>query len=447
LKENTALPAHWSDTPLADILYPIQEFIQHSASSGIVLLGATVLALILANTALAESYHNLLHMVIGFSIGSIEVKYSVLHWINDGLMVVFFLLIGLEIKREVLVGELANRRAAILPVCAAVGGAIVPAIIYALFNAGGQGAAGWGIPMATDIAFTLGLLALLGKRVPFGLRVFLTAVAVVDDLIAILVIAVFYSSGISMVALGIGMGVLLLMFLANLLGIRYLIFYLVLGIVVWFAFLHSGIHATIAGVLIALTIPARNRIDPLPFLERARHLLDQFADSRLAPGQMLTDELQQSVVAQLEDACEQVQAPLQRLEHALHGWVSFLIMPVFALANAGVTLSLGNLEPQHLTIVVGIVAGLVVGKPVGLLLTSWLVTQIGLASLPSDIHWRHLVGASCLAGIGFTMSLFIASLALGENELLDGAKFGILIASLFAGGLGFFLLRRNPAAA
>ncbi len=442
MKANNPLPMRWSEAALSEILRPIQEFIQNSASSGIVLLGATVIALMLANTALAENYHQLLNTHLSIGLGNFELNHSLLQWINDGLMAIFFLSVGLEIKREVLVGELSNIRAALLPIMAAMGGSLVPALFYGLLNYGKPGAPGWGIPMATDIAFTLGLLALLGKRIPPALRVFLTAVAIVDDLIAILVIGIFYSHQINAIMLGLAFLILAMMFLANLSGIRYLIFYLGMGVIVWLLFLQSGVHATIAGVLVALTIPARNRIDPRPFLEKSRYLLDGFADSRLEPTRMLTDELQQSVLVQLEDACRQVQAPLQRLEHALYPWVSFVIMPIFALANAGMTLSLNNLGGQTSNIMLGIVIGLVVGKPVGLLGTSWLLTRLGVTVLPQDTRWTHMIGATCLAGIGFTMSLFIASLAFGESNLLVVAKLGILTASIIAGALGFFLLSR-----
>ncbi len=434
-------------TPLDKILRPFQDFIQHSASGGIVLVSATVVALILANSALAGRYHEVLHTEISFTVGSLVLSHSLLHWINDGLMTIFFLLVGLEIKREVLIGELSSFRAALLPVVAAVGGAIVPAILYALFNHTGQGASGWGIPMATDIAFTLGLLALLGDRVPFALKIFVTAAAIVDDLIAILVIAFFYSEGINGLALGIAFAVLALMIVGNLLGIRRLTFYLGLGVIVWLAFLQSGVHATVAGVLIALTIPARKQIDPDGFLTRVRRLLDRFDDSKAETSLLVRTEVQQSIVAELEEACEQVQTPLQRLEHTLQQWVAFAIMPIFALANAGITLSLGSLQGETSAIALGIVVGLVVGKPIGILGASWLTVRSGVARLPQKVRWAHLVGAACLAGIGFTMSLFIAALGLGDSPLLEVAKLGILTASLIAGTLGYMLLRRIPVLA
>ena len=438
---------HWSETSLARVLQPIQEFIHSSASSGVVLMLAAVVALAIANSPFAEAYDTLLHTHISVSAGPFQLDESILHWINDGLMAIFFFLVGLEIKREVRAGELSNLRAALLPIAAAVGGVAVPAVLYTLLNANGPGAAGWGIPMATDIAFALGLLALLGNRIPFSLKVFLTGVAIVDDLIAVLVIAFFYSGGINAAALGIGFAILGVLLLANLFGIRSTPFYAVLGVVVWLAFLESGIHATIAGVLVALTVPARNRIDPRLFLERAGGLLRRFQESSLAPTVMLTDQVQQSAVLELEEACEDVQAPLQKLEHELHTWVQFVIMPVFALANAGVALSLANVGGETSRIALGIIVGLVLGKPIGIIGASWLAVRSGIAALPAGVTWRHIVGVGFLGGIGFTMSLFIASLGFGESELLDAAKMGILGASLLAGVIGFLLLRRGQEAA
>jgi NhaA family Na+:H+ antiporter len=421
----------------------MQEFVHSSASSGIVLMLAALAALALANSPLADQYDALLHTTIGITAGPFELSETLLHWINDGLMAVFFFLVGLEIKREVVVGELSDLRAALLPIVAAVGGALVPALIYTATNFGGPGASGWGIPMATDIAFALGILALLGDRVPFALKVFVTAVAIVDDLIAVLVIALFYSGGVDFLALGIGLALLLFLFMANRLGIRTVLFYVVAGLVVWLAFRQSGIHATVAGVLVAMTIPARNRIDPSTFVTRARGILERFEQSPPETSHMLTDEVQQASILELEDACEAVQAPLQKMEHTLHKWVAFGIMPIFALANAGVALSPESVTQGAPTVPLGIILGLVLGKPVGLLLASWLAVRVGAVSLPQDVGWGHLVGAAFLAGVGFTMSLFIASLGFGEGPLLASAKLGILAASVIAGSVGYVLLRRS----
>lgn len=443
VRPKIALAPHWSNTAIARILGPMQEFVHRSASSGVVLMVATLIALLLANSPLSESYDALLHAKISIIVGPFMLEESVAHWVNDGLMAIFFFLVGLEIKRELRVGELSNLRAALLPIVAAVGGVAIPAALYTAFNFGGAGAAGWAIPMATDIAFALGVLALLGKRIPFALTIFLTAVAIVDDLIAVLVIALFYTGGIDFMALGIGFAVLAVLLAANLMGIRTILFYVVLGVVVWLAFLESGVHATIAGVLVAWTVPARNRIDSAEFLERARSLLTRFESSRLQRSVMLTDAVQQHAVIELEEACEDVQAPLQKMEHSMHFWVQFIIMPIFALANAGVALSLGGIGGESGFVTLGIIVGLVLGKPIGLFGAAWLAVRSGIASLPDGVNWRQMLGASCLGGIGFTMSLFVGTLAFGESELLAAAKLGILIASVVAGSLGYGLLLRR----
>lgn len=440
-----SLASDWNATPIGRVLRPMQDFIRNTTSGGIVLIIATLIALFLANSGFAERYERVLVSYISITVGPWELRENVLHWVNDGLMTLFFFVVGLEIKREVLVGELASPRAAALPIIAAIGGVVVPALIYTAFNFGGVGQAGWGIPMATDIAFALGIMALLGERVPFALKIFLTAVAIVDDLIAVLVIALFYSSGLNLAALTVGFAFLILLFTANILGIRSILVYAFGGIIIWLAFLQSGVHATIAGVLIALTIPARYRIDEITFLERARTILKQFergnAEANSSP--MLTTETQQTAVIALEEACESVQAPLQKLEHKLHPWVAFGIMPIFALANAGVPLASEGLGGNTTAIALGIFFGLVFGKPIGVLGAAWLTVRSGIASLPAGVTWQQMAGASTLAGIGFTMSLFIAALGFGEgSELLDTAKLAILAASLVAGFLGLVLLNR-----
>lgn len=433
------LPNHWSETPLVHILNPLEDFLKRSTSQGIVLLGVTAIAVLLANSTLAEPYQQFLHTPIGFSIGSFELRESLLHWINDGLMTIFFLLIGLEIKREVLVGELSNTRSALLPIGAAIGGAVVPALIYIVVNAQNGNVHGWGIPMATDIAFTLGILALLGDRIPVGLKVFVTAAAIIDDLIAVLVIAFFYSSGINVGALAIGFGILAVLMAANLVGVRSLTVYLGLGTLVWFAFLQSGIHATIAGVLIALTIPARSRIDSADFWGQIRSLLRRFEENKSE----LAGEGEQAALIELEHVFEQAQAPLQRLEHSLHGLSAFVIMPIFAFANAGVVISLDKLTGDLLPISLGIIIALVIGKPLGIFSATWIMKRTGIASLPKQVEWSQMMGVACLGGIGFTMSLFVTSLAFTEANAIDGAKVGILIASVVAGGIGYFVLRRT----
>jgi Na+:H+ antiporter, NhaA family len=427
--------------PIEQLLLPFQNFVKAEASSGILLILCTVIALVWANSPWAGIYTGLWQNKLTVGLGSFTLSKSLLLWINDGLMTVFFFVVGLEIKREILVGELASTRQAMLPITAALGGMIFPALLFVGFNAGQPSAPGWGIPMATDIAFALGILSLLGKRVPLSLKVFLTAVAIVDDIGAVLVIAVFYTAEIAWLNLVIGTGFLAVLIIANRVGVRQPLIYALLGIGLWLAFLKSGVHTTVAGVLLAMTIPSRTRINANEFLVRGRFFLDEFERSGAAGKSILTNKEQRAAVQALETACQQVEAPLQRLEHTLHPWVAYAIMPLFALANAGVSLG-GNLagalaEPAAL----GIIAGLVVGKQVGITLAVWLLAKSRIGARPTGVTWRHIYGASWLAGIGFTMSLFIASLAFGDTPLLATAKVGILAASLIAAVIGWLILR------
>ena len=431
-----------TDRPIDRILSPFQEFIQREASSGILLIAATVIALIWANSPWAESYVHLWETDITFSVGAFHLSKELIHWINDGLMAVFFFVVGLEIKREVLVGELASPRQAILPIVAAIGGMAFPAGFYLLFNPDGPAHAGWGIPMATDIAFALGVLSLLGKRVPLSLKIFLTAVAIVDDLGAVLVIALFYTSEVVWVSLLIGAIFLVLLVVANRLGIRSPLVYSLLGLGLWLTFLKSGIHATIAGVLLALTIPAQTRIDADEFVSNANYFLDQFRKSGKHGESVLTNQNRRAVLRAMEAAAEHAQTPLQRLEHSLHPWVSYFIMPVFALANAGVELRGDLLSAFTQPVTLGVMAGLIFGKQIGVFTASFLAVKLKWADLPSDMTWKHLYGLGWLAGIGFTMSLFIASLAFGNAEFLPLAKTGILLASLISGTVGAVILSR-----
>lgn len=435
-------------SPVERILRPFHEFMHTESSGGIVLLVAALVALVWANSPLWESYHDVWGTYLNVGVGDWSFELSVHHFINDALMAVFFFLVGLEIKREMLAGELASLRAATLPIAGAAGGALVPALIYFAINPAGAEASGWGIPMATDIAFALGVLALMGPRIPLGLKVFLAALAIVDDLIAVLVIAMFYTAEVSMTALGFGAVVLLGLVLMNRSGVRHPGAYTFFGLFLWAAFLVSGVHATIAGVLLALTIPARTRIDANDFSAGSKEIIAAF-DEASDPGRdVLTNQKQQAAIQALEDTCENAQAPLQRLEHGLHVWVAFLIIPLFALANAGVHLAgdLGAALAHPVT--VGIISGLVVGKPIGIVLASWVAVRTGAAVLPPGVTWRAILGVSFLAGIGFTMSLFVATLAFGEGSpLLDSAKIGILGASAIAAVLGWILLRdvkRSP---
>jgi len=431
------------EPPIDQILRPFQEFFRIEASSGIILLACTAVALVWANSPWAEGYFNLWLTKLTIDIGGFGLSKPLILWINDGLMAIFFFFVGLEIKREVLIGELSSPGKASLPIAAAIGGMLVPAAIYALINRGGPGAAGWGIPMATDIAFALGVLALLGKRVPLSLRIFVTALAIVDDLGAVLVIALFYTSEITWLWLAIGGGFLLLMILANWLGARHPLVYGLLGIGLWYAFLKSGVHATIAGVLGAMTIPAAARINTRQFVEWGREVLDEF--ERCCTGESNHDHKttlsQRSLLQAMETAVNHAEAPLQRLEHGLEYPVAYVIMPIFALANAGVRLGGGSnlFHPVSL----GIIAGLILGKQLGITFFTWLNVRLGLATLPEGVTWRHIYGVSWLAGIGFTMSLFIAGLAFGASPLLDTAKVGILAASVVAGVVGWLILRRS----
>lgn len=430
------------------VVEPFETFIHAESSGGLLLLGATVVALLWANSPWAASYAGLWSTPISLVVGSHGLTETLLEWINDGLMAMFFFVIGLEIKREVLVGELASWRRAAFPLVAALGGTIVPASLYLLVNGTGPGAAGWGIPMATDIAFALGVLALLGPRVPLSLKVFLTALAIGDDLMAVLVIALFYTSTISWLNLGIGALFLLLLMAANVVGIRHPLVYALLGIGgLWLAFLLSGVHATIAGVLAAMTIPARTCVSGSEFVARGQALLKRFEEVTSADRPPLANTERHQVTQRLEMEVKDVETPLQRLEHALHPWVTVVVMPLFALANAGITLDANGWT--HLThpVALGIMAGLFVGKPVGILLATWAALRVGLVSMPEGVTWRQLAGIGVLAGIGFTMSLFIAGLAFPPGPLQLSAKVGILCASTVAGMVGWVWLRGSGRAA
>lgn len=423
--------------PIDRIVRPFQEFAQTAASSGLVLLAAAILALTWANSPFADSYHDFWHSTFSVGVGEFVFSQPLEVWINDGLMAVFFFVVGLEIKREVMTGELSAFRQASLPVAAAVGGMTVPALIYVIWNFGTPWVGGWGIPMATDIAFALGILALLGKRVPNSWRVFLTAVAIVDDLGAVLVIAIFYTAQISGLALAAGMAGLAVMALANRLGVRSALAYFLIGLGVWAAFLTSGVHATIAGVLTAMTIPARSVLDKERFVAAGRGFLDVVGD-----GDSERDQ-EAAAVRALEISCEHVQTPLLRLEHALHPWVAFAVMPIFALANAGIPLGADFVAALTTPVTLGVFFGLIIGKQVGVTLFAWLTVRSGLATLPESMSWRSVYGLAWLAGIGFTMSMFIAGLAFGSADTLVESKAGILTASMVAGMAGYLLLKRG----
>ena len=428
-------------TPIEKLTYPIQEFLHQQASGGILLIIATVIALAWANSPFADSYHHLWHTYIKIDVGGIGLNYSLHHWINDGLMVIFFFVVGLEIKREMLVGELSSAKKAALPIAAALGGMIFPALIYTMFNLGSEGASGWGIPMATDIAFVVGILALLGNRVPLALKIFILALAIVDDLGAVLVIAIFYTSNISYTSLLVGAGLIVLLIAMNRMGVRNLLVYTLVGIALWLAFLKSGVHATVAGVLLAFTIPVSSRINTKKFKNETENLLKDFDNAGEHGDDVLTNSERLTIVDQIENNCEKILTPLQRFEHGLHPWVSFFIMPVFALANAGVAVSdeLGSALTHPVSI--GIVLGLFLGKQIGIFSFSYLAVKLKLASEPEGVSWKKIYAASVIAGIGFTMSLFIANLAFNSPELLNISKVGILAGSLLSGIVGFIILK------
>lgn len=423
---------------------PFERFAHMEAAGGLTLMVATVAALIWANSPWSESYYALWQTKLTVGIGEWKLSKGAILWINDGLMAVFFFLVGLEIKREILVGGLSTPRQTIMPIAAALGGMLVPALIFFFLNRGHESIGGWGIPMATDIAFALGILSLLGNRVPIALKVFLTAVAIVDDIGAILVIALFYTSSLDVSALLLGLFVLVLMFGLNRLGVRHSIPYLCLGMIMWLAFLISGIHATIAGVLAAMSIPAVTRIDCGGFVEKLKRGIAAYEKanppSSCVPG--LNTKGQQRALAAMEHTYEMGTTPLQNIEHGLHPWVSFLVMPVFALANAGVALEANILSGLFHPVAVGIFFGLVIGKQVGITGLCWLINRLGIAGYPEGVTLRHIYGASWLAGVGFTMSIFIGNLAFEEGtRLVELAKIGILFASLAAGIGGFFVLK------
>jgi Na+:H+ antiporter, NhaA family len=425
---------------------PFQRFAKLEASGAILLLISTVIALVWANSRWEELYHRIWQVPIIVGFGRYYMAESLSHWINDGLMAIFFFFVGLEIKREVLVGELSSFKQAAFPFAAALGGAIVPALLFTLVNRGTDAQRGWGIPMATDIAFTLGALALLGSRVPTALKVFVATLAIVDDMLAVIVIAVFYTSSISVRSLVISLLAVGVSWVANRLGVRSSLVYAMIGVIVWIAMLRSGVHATIAGLLLALTIPAKTYLTPSEFLNKTRPLLDRFHKTTRSDLDLLTSEEQQTVIQELELRCAAVQPPLYRLEQALQPWVSFAIMPLFALANAGVHLT-GGLHTLTQPVSVGVFLGLFFGKPTGIMAFVFLFSKTGVAAIPSGVSWRQIFGASWLCGIGFTMSLFVATLAFGASELLDLAKAGTLAASIAAGVAGSLVLLSIPSEA
>jgi Na+:H+ antiporter, NhaA family len=426
---------------------PLARMVRSEAFPGVLLVACAIAAIAIANSPWADGWAHLWHTELALRLGEREIAKSAAHWINDGLMVLFFFFVGLEIKHEALDGQLRTLRQAALPVAAALGGMALPAALYAAVVAAhgaSSAAAGWGIPMATDIAFALGVLALLGRRIPPALKVLLASLAIADDIGAVLVIAIFYTAEISWTYLGFGAVVLVSSFACNRCGCRQTWPYVVHGLVLWAALLGSGVHATIAGVALALTVPARRALDEREFTRRGRRLLDEF--ERVGEPDPLTNSQQLEVVHELQRHATDVQAPLQRMAHALHPLMAYCVVPVFALANAGVELRSGLGPALAHPAAHGVLAGLLVGKPVGILVATWLAARLLRCPLPPGITWRHVHGVAWLAGIGFTMALFLDSLAFAsEPAAFDAAKVAILLASAIAGLVGFALLRTTPA--
>ncbi len=438
--------------PVHPFLYrtirPFREFMRIEASGGMLLLACLLLALIWVNLPIGWTYDAFWGTHLSLGIGSVVIDEPLGFWINDFLMAVFFFLIGLEIKRELLIGWLSSFEQAVLPVIAAAGGMLVPALIYSVFNPpGSPGSAGWAIPMATDIAICLGILGLFGDRIPTPTKVFLTTLAIADDLGGILVIALFYSHGILLVPLALSAGFVVFMAILNRLGVRMRLPYLLIGIALWCSLFFAGIHPTLAGVLLALTIPATTKIDYGEFREISGQLHERLEKIVSCSPEEVDSKAFQNTTHTLEKACRDVEAPLQRIEVMLAPWVAFLIVPLFALANAGVRLEVSVFELFSQPVTLGIIFGLVVGKPVGVLSSLWLAEKTGRIGIPEVMNRDLILGIALLTGVGFTISLFIAGLSFIPGVVLASAKAGILIASLISGSLGFLALRSAIAPA
>ncbi len=423
--------------------FKISRFINEEAYGGVLLIIATIAALIWANSSSFESYHHIWHEIkIGFVWGDLNMIASIHHWINDGLMALFFFVVGLEIKREIMGGELSTMKKASMPIAAALGGMLIPALLYAIVTINyPEYIHGWGIPMATDIAFALGLLAMLGSRVPLNLKIFLTALAIADDLGAVMVIAVFYTESIDFSELLYAAFFLGVLIIANLAGVRRAVFYGLIGFIgVWVAFIFSGIHATIAGVLIALTIPARTKISENDYVNKLSNYLNKFRKEQPDTKSTLLTIKQVHIISDIGELNDKAHTPLQKLEHALHPVTAYFILPVFALSNAGVHIDGSVVEMLIHPISLGIIAGLVLGKFLGISLFSHLMVRLKIAALPKGLTWNHIYGVAFLAGIGFTMSMFISDLAFKDEEFKQIAKVGIMAASLISATIGMVWL-------
>lgn len=423
------------------VVDPIKGFINNSTSSGIVLFISALIALILSNSPWAHQFESIWKTPLSISLGDMTINKDLHHWINDGLVAIFFFVIGLELKREILAGELSDPKNAIMPLAAALGGMLLPAGIYLLFNSQGPISDGWGIPMATDIAFALGVIYLLGDRVPVSIKVFITTLAIADDLGAVLIIAFFYTSQIDLTSLLVGLGFLLFLLLANRLGVRNTLFYAISGIGgLWFTFLLSGIHPTIAAVLLAFTIPASTKVEKPLFGNIVNRLVSKFKKAETIDAPIASEE-QFEVVTDIRKVAKMAITPLQRLEHALHPFVSFFVMPIFALSNAGVSLEGITLSQIVSPLTLGVFVGLIAGKVMGIYSSVWLVKKLGWATLPEQMDQQQVLGIGFLAAIGFTMSLFITGLAFKDQNYVEQAKIGILIASLVASLSGYIILK------
>jgi len=421
---------------------PFEHFLHAQTTTGMILMFMTILALILANSPLTQSYAHFFHTKIDFNVGSWVLSHSIHHWINDGLMAIFFFMIGLEIKREILVGELSNIKVAILPILAAIGGMLIPAFIYFSINAGEESVSGWGIPMATDIAFAISALVLLGKRVPPALVTFLVALAIVDDLGAVMVIAIFYTEQIHILPLALAGVSFLIMVAFNRFGIHLILPYFIVGLFMWFFMLESGVHATIAGVIAALTIPSKPKHTARNFRADAKVLLDEY-DSYPIDEKEGMNERQKAILLKLQKNIDDIGTPASRLESDLHLPVALVVIPLFALANAGIAIDFSSIGDTIMTpISLGIIAGLILGKVLGIFAVAWLAIKLKIATLPKGSTMNQIFGVAFLGGIGFTMSIFVADLAFIANEaFIFQAKVGVLVASLFAGIFGYIWLR------
>ncbi|WP_066307544.1 Na+/H+ antiporter NhaA [Flavobacterium sp. TMP13] len=431
--------------PIDKVYQPIQKFIQQEKAGGIVLGISVIIAMFLANSAWSDDYFGFFEHKFGLEFdGKSYLNYSIHHWINDGLMAIFFFVVGLELKREIVGGELSNPRKAMLPIGAALGGMVVPALIYHFLNPAGPVSNGWGIPMATDIAFALGVLYLLGDKIPLNLKVFLTALAIVDDLGAVLVIAFFYTSNISVESLMLGAAFLSIMYMGNRLGVRNIIFYAVFGIIgVWISFLLSGVHATIAAVLAAFTIPADVIIKENAYVKKIEKYLHKFKSIDPVEQIPTLTSQQLHVLEKIKTDTNQAIPPLQQLEHAMHPMITFFIVPIFALANAGVSIDVDFQELFNTNVALGVALGLIVGKVIGVVGFTLLLIKLKVAPFPNGMNLRNLLGLGLLASIGFTMSLFVTSLALQDEVHIIQAKIGIFSASIIGGVLGYIILNKS----